>query len=99
VDGASEETSVILVSDTASIENRATADETGKFNLEGIATGKYRLYAIQGFDEDQWGSPELSAVLAAKSVQIELKENENRSLTLTAIPVKEWDAAVTGINR
>jgi hypothetical protein len=95
----SEETTVILAREAAaddevSIAKHAIADEKGQFKLEAVPPGKYRLFAIQGFDAEVWGSPELAAELASKCVEVDLKENENKSATVRVITSDEWDAAV-----
>jgi hypothetical protein len=88
-----EDTTVILV-DGATIAAQAETDQKGRFRMEAVAPGKYRLFAIDGFDEDDWGSPELAKALAGKSVELELKENEKKQVKVPAIPEDEWDAAV-----
>jgi hypothetical protein len=97
-EGAAEAT-VILVPETASgeevrVTKQSVADEKGRFKLAAVPPGKYRLYAIQGFDGDEWSSAELAAALAAKSVAIELKEKESKSAQVTLILNAEWEAAV-----
>jgi hypothetical protein len=99
VNDASEETTLILVSEMASIVKQTTAEGSGKFKLEAVRPGKYRLFAIQGFDEDEWGRAELADALAAKSLKLELKENDNRSVALTVISGEEWDAAVAKLEK
>jgi Carboxypeptidase regulatory-like domain len=71
---------------------QSTTDQTGTFHFDSIEPGKYRLFAIEGFDEGPWGSPELAAAL--RSVEIELGENENRSVTVPLAHVQEWNTAV-----
>ena len=95
----SEETTVILVPEVAAGEElpiaaQAAADEKGHFKLEALPPGKYRLFAIQGFDEDDWGSPQLATELAGKAVKLELTESEKKSVTITVISSEEWEAAV-----
>jgi hypothetical protein len=56
--------------------------------------GKYRLFAIEGFDEDMWGSPELAAALREKSVAVELRESDEKQAALPLITAEEWDTAL-----
>jgi hypothetical protein len=70
------------------------ADRDGKFELEKMVPGKYRLFAIEGFDEDMWGSPELSAALREKSVAVELRESDEKQVALPLITAEEWDKAL-----
>jgi hypothetical protein len=69
-------------------------NQTGKFSFEGLAPGKYRVFAIEGFEPDFWGSPELAAALAAKSVELELGEGDKKQIKLPVIPSEEWRAAL-----
>ena len=67
------------------IADRATTDQKGRFKMPAVPPGNYQLFAIQDFDPDDWGSPELSMVLESKGVEVELKENDKKQVTLTAI--------------
>ena len=51
--------------------NSDTADSAGKFEGEELPPGKYRVFAIEGFDDDLWGSSELAAALKEKSREVE----------------------------
>jgi hypothetical protein len=73
-------------------EQRTTADQNGAFHIDRIKPGKYRLYAIEGFDESAWGSAELAAALP--SVEINLAEGESREATVPLTRATEWKAAV-----
>jgi len=70
------------------------ADQAGQFQLEKMPPGKYRLFAIEGFDEDMWGSPELAAALREKSVVVELREGDEKQVTILLISTEEWDKAL-----
>jgi hypothetical protein len=78
----------------AEIIETAIPDQTGNFQMESLRPGPYRLFAIQDFDEDDWGDPKLAAALAAKSVAVDLKESEKRQVELPPITSEEWTAAV-----
>jgi hypothetical protein len=79
------------------IAGHAGTDQKGRFRMAGVAPGKYRLFAIEGFDDDRWGSPELAKVLEAKSVELELKESDKKQVSVTVISAGEWAAAVKKI--
>jgi len=81
----SDDLTVILVSG-ANIAYETGTDQKGRFRMPAVAPGKYRLCAIEDFDEDDWGSPELAKTLEAKALEIELKENEKKQVSVTAIP-------------
>jgi len=91
-DGSGDVT-VILVEGTT-IAAQAETDQKGRFHMGTVAPGKYRLLAIDGFDEDEWGSPELAKALAGKSLDLELKESEKKQVKVPIIPAEEWAAAV-----
>jgi Carboxypeptidase regulatory-like domain len=69
-------------------------NQTGKFSFESLAAGKYRVFAIEGFESDPWGSPELAAALAGKSVEVELGEGDKKQIKLPVISSGEWEAAL-----
>jgi len=91
-DGSADVT-VLLVEGTR-IAAQADTDQKGRFHMGTVAPGKYRLLAIDGFDEDQWGSPDLAKALAGKSVELELKESEKKQVRVPVISDEEWAAAV-----
>jgi hypothetical protein len=70
------------------------ADHTGEFALGSLAPGKWRVFAIEGFDEGPWGNPELAQALREKSVVVELREGSKGSLKLAVIGSDEWEAAL-----
>jgi hypothetical protein len=89
----SDDLTVLLV-DGANIVHKTGADQKGRFRMPAVAPGKYRLYALEDFDDDDWGIPELAKALEAKSVELELKENEKKQVSVTAISAGEWAAAL-----
>ncbi len=90
--------SVLLVNEirfTPEVSNNfVAADHAGRFHFEGVMPGKYRVLAIEGFDDGPWGSPELFALLRDKSVAVEIGEGESRTATAPVVPVAEWEAAL-----
>lgn len=70
------------------------ADHTGEFALGKLAPGKWRVFAIEGFEEGPWGSPELAAALREKSIEVELQEGRTATVKVPVIGVEEWDAAL-----
>ena len=73
-------------------ERHGSSDQDGRFQLDNIKPGKYRLFAIEGFDDGLWGSTELAAAL--HSVDVDLSESETRHATVPLVTAKEWNAAV-----
>jgi hypothetical protein len=88
---------VILVGADVSIALETGTDQKGRFQMRTVPPGKYRLFAIEGFDDGVWGSPELAKALAAKSVEVELKESEKKQVSVTIISAGEWNAALKKI--
>ena len=89
----SDDLTVILVDegrDGTPIAHETGTDQKGRFRMPAVPPGKYRLFAIEGFDDDDWGSPELAKVLQAKSVELELKESDKKQVSVTVISAGEW---------
>lgn len=91
-------TTVVIVDEAGSrtevVGDTVTVDHSGKFKFESLAPGKYRVFAIAGFEEGLWGSLELAAALREKSLTLELHESETKSLAIPAITPEEWTAAL-----
>jgi hypothetical protein len=84
-----------MAASAAEVEGgREMMPQNGVLKLPPLAPGKYRLFAIQGFDYELWGSPELAAALAEKSVEVELRPGESRIIKVTPITADEWTAAL-----
>jgi len=84
----------VAASDAEVDGGREMMPQNGVLKLHPLAPGKYRLFAIEGFDQTLWGSPELAAALAEKSVEVELRPGESRSIKVTPITADEWTAAL-----
>ncbi len=69
----------------------------GQFEINPLAPGKYRLYALEDFDREAWGSDDLRNRLASKSSLIELHDGEKRQATVPLISVKEYQAALARV--
>jgi hypothetical protein len=93
----SDDLTVILVDEAERIAGETGTDQKGRFRMAGVAPGRYRLFAIEDFDDNVWGSPELEKVLAAKSVEVELKESDKKQVSVTVISAHEWAEAVKKI--
>ena len=61
---------------------------------KSLAPGKYRLFAFEDLDNDLWGSRELAAILASRSVTFQLHEGENRKIEAPLISAKEFQEAL-----
>jgi hypothetical protein len=88
-------TTVILESDPAQTRPpERVVEPQGEFRWRDLPPGKYRLYAIEDFDWSLWGNPELAAHPTSKCTAFELREGEDRHITLSLISAPEFQQAV-----
>jgi hypothetical protein len=91
-------TTVVVMDESKSrvevVGDTVRVDHSGKFKLESLAPGSYRVFAVEGFEEGLWGSLELATALREKSLALELHEGETRPLTVPVITTEEWTAAL-----
>ncbi len=93
-DGLSEGSTLLLENELEPdrlIEQVADAD--GKFHWNSLQPGKYRLYAFEDFDRAEWGNPRLAELLAAKSLEFQIKEDEHRRVVVPLISVADLQQA------
>jgi len=57
-------------------------DLEGRFTFAAVVPGKYRIYAVEGFDEDSWDA---DAGAALPGTDVELAEREVRRLALPVV--------------
>jgi hypothetical protein len=70
----------------------------GRFKLNLSHAGKYRLFAIQDFDSDAWENADLAALLADKSVVVDVSEGQHQHVSLPLITADEFAAAISKTN-
>ncbi len=66
----------------------------GQFQFTLLHAGRYRLYAFEEFNPELWGNPELAALLASKSVVLEIKEGQHLHISVPLIPAEDLQAAL-----
>jgi hypothetical protein len=66
----------------------------GQFEINSLAPGTYRLYALEDFDRDAWASDEFRKRLASKSSVFELRDAEKRQVHVPLITAREYQAAL-----
>jgi hypothetical protein len=94
----SQNLTVLLVDgDQGSIAMQTGTDQKGRFQLRTVAPGKYRVFAVEGFDGEAWNRAGLLRALAAKAVDVELKESDKKQVSVTVISAGEWKAALKNI--
>ncbi|NDQ56248.1 MAG: hypothetical protein GZ088_04140 [Acidipila sp.] len=57
-------------------------DQNGKFILQGIAPGDYKVFAWQGVQNDEWQDPEFLKPFESRGVEVRAEENGHGSVTL-----------------
>jgi hypothetical protein len=71
-----------------------SAGPDGGFEWTLVDPGKYRLYAFEDFDRQAWGSPQLAALLASQSLEVEIKEGDHLHKSLSLIAAEDFQEAV-----
>jgi hypothetical protein len=67
------------------------ADQRGRFQLGAVRPEKYRLLAIEDFDEDEWRQ-DLAAAL--QGVVVELAERDHQQIDVPLVTAEAWLAAL-----
>lgn len=81
------------------LSKEQVADADGKFRWNSLEPGRYRLYAFEDFDREEWGNPALALLLAAKMVEIEVKESEHAHVVVPLISVADFAEALAKLPR
>jgi hypothetical protein len=89
-----EEPMFLLVNEVEPDATSAIRGDRGQSEYQSLVPGKYHLYAFQDFDPNLWGSSEVASLLAQKSVEVELKESDSRSVELPLITTAEFEGAL-----
>ena len=76
-----------------SLYQSADTDENGRFEIQGIRPGKYRLYAWEELKSGSHLDPQVTAPYQAFSVAMEAAENDRKEVTLKRISVDQMEAA------
>ncbi|HET9129947.1 MAG TPA: hypothetical protein VFO86_03305, partial [Terriglobia bacterium] len=61
-------------------------DITGKFQLNGIAPGDYKLFAWENVEPNAWQAPEFIQMYENAGQRIRISEGSNENIHLTVIP-------------
>lgn len=62
-------------------------NQNGVFSMKQVPPGVYRAYAFEDIQIDELQNPEVLRFLAAKGVEVDLKENDEKQIQLTLIPL------------
>jgi len=63
--------------------------QTGTFTIKNVAPGRYHAYALEEMKRDQMDNPDFLKQLASKRVEVEVKENDKKQITLTLVPAAD----------
>jgi hypothetical protein len=79
--------------DRPSLYQVAETGDDGRFQIQGIRPGKYRLYAWEELEPGSHMDPMVTAPFQAYSVALEAAENDKKEVTLRRIGVETVEAA------
>ncbi len=88
-------TLVLMNEDTQESVKQQRVAAGGQFEVKPLAPGNYRLYALEDFDREAWGSDELRSQLAPNSSSFELRDAEKRQVSVPLITAKEYQATLS----
>jgi 5-hydroxyisourate hydrolase-like protein (transthyretin family) len=89
----SQAVTILLIDDRGRIAESTHTDQNGQFQMEHVAPGKYRLFAVEQFESRNWDS-DLAVALQAKSLPVELGDDETKKVELPLITAQEAAGAV-----
>jgi Carboxypeptidase regulatory-like domain len=65
-----------------------TTDQYGRYDLRGLAPGKYAIFSWDGVEREEWEDPEFLKTNGAKGVAIEVIDSDTKSADLQLLPLK-----------
>ena len=71
-----------------SLYGAVTTDQYGRYDLRGLAPGKYLVFAWDGVERGEWEDPEFLKTNAAKAVTVEVSDRDTKSVDLQLIKVQ-----------
>jgi hypothetical protein len=82
---------VVLVPDLrlrqqAEFFKTATSDGSGRFRIQGIAPGNYKLFAWEQIENGAWQDPEFLRNFEDRGKSIDVREGSNENIQLTVFP-------------
>ena len=70
-----------------------TTDQYGRYDLRGLAPGKYRIFAWDGVLLGEWEDPEFLKTNGAKGVTVEMRDGDKKSADLQLIQLSKTSQA------
>ena len=81
--------SIVLIADNSGTDTPemsfANSDQNGTFNLKHVRPGRYRAYALEQLDMNQWQNPAVRKQFESRAAEIELNENDKKQIQLSVI--------------
>ncbi|HWQ54383.1 MAG TPA: carboxypeptidase regulatory-like domain-containing protein [Bryobacteraceae bacterium] len=75
--------------DRLELFKNVNADQHGRFTIQGIAPGDYRLFAWQDVDSGAWQDPEFLKPFERSAATVSLKENGRETVQLKVLASQE----------
>lgn len=75
--------------DRMDLSKFAATDQYGVFGLEGIAPGRYKLFAWERIERGAWLDPKVLAEVENQGVRVELQESESKRVVPKLIDVEK----------
>ncbi len=66
-----------------------TTDQYGNFDLHGLATGEYKLFAWEGVENNAWEDEDFLKPFEQQGAKLELRDEDSTKVNLTAIAIKQ----------
>jgi hypothetical protein len=94
VEGKTDATTVVFIPEdqrmraTGTFHRVAQANLDGKYKIQGLAPGTYKVYAFKDIEDRAWLDPDLIEPLKEKAPQVVITESSKTPLDLTAITIR-----------
>jgi hypothetical protein len=60
----------------------ARPDQDGRYKVNGLPPGEYRVIALDYLDQNEWNSPEFLDSIRSKATTFSVNEGESKSVDL-----------------
>jgi hypothetical protein len=64
----------------------AATDASGKFSIQGIAAGDYRVFSWEDIVDGAWQDAEVLREVAGRATTVRIREGETSAVEVLAIP-------------
>jgi hypothetical protein len=64
----------------------ANTDQNGRFTIQGVTPGEYKIYAWETMEESAYEDPEFMKLHESEGEAVSVKEHGHETVTLKAIP-------------